>query len=199
MKKRSYRMNKRAESEEQTRLRITESTVELHGSVGPSRTSVSAIAKHAGVRRSTVYRHFPDEAALFMGCTTHWLTANPPPDLRRWAAIADVDERLRIALQELYSYYRRTERMMVNVLRDEEIMPIVKQMLAGYWQYLADVRETLMRGRKLKEPARRYVRAALGHALAFHVWRSLAVEQKLDDAVSASLMCLLAAAASESG
>src|SRR5271167_2890270 len=95
---RAYRMQRRAESQERTRLRITESAVELHGTVGPSRTSISSVAEHAGVRRSTVYRHFPDEAALFDACSAHWSESNPPPDLRSWAAIASPDERLRVAL-----------------------------------------------------------------------------------------------------
>src|SRR5580765_5050483 len=97
---RPYRMQRRAESQEETRLRITESAVALHGTVGPSRTSISAVAEHAGVRRSTVYRHFPDEAALFDACTAHWVAANPPPDLNAWSAISDADERLRLALGE---------------------------------------------------------------------------------------------------
>src|SRR5689334_9601108 len=91
--KRPYRMQRRAELEEQTRLRITESTVELHEELGPARTSISAIAERAGVRRSTVYRHFPDEEALFAACSSHWRTANPPPDPGAWAAIDDPAER----------------------------------------------------------------------------------------------------------
>src|SRR5437588_5441737 len=110
--KRQYRKRRRAELEQQTRQRITESTVELHGTLGPSRTTISAVAEHAGVRRSTVYRHFPDETALFAACTAHWNTSNPPPDLGRWSAIPDPQERLDRALQELYAYYRSTERMM---------------------------------------------------------------------------------------
>ena len=81
--KRPYRMKRRAELEEQTRRRITESAVELHEEVGPAHTSISAIAERAGVRRSTVYRHFPDEEALFDACSSHWRTANPPPDPAR--------------------------------------------------------------------------------------------------------------------
>jgi AcrR family transcriptional regulator len=69
--KRPYRMKRRAELEQQTRARITEAAVELHGDVGPSRTSMSAVAERAGVRRSTLYRHFPDEAALFAACSAH--------------------------------------------------------------------------------------------------------------------------------
>ena len=43
--KRPYRMKLRAESEAQTRLRITDSAVALHEQLGPARTSVSAIAE----------------------------------------------------------------------------------------------------------------------------------------------------------
>src|SRR5512133_580206 len=87
--KRPYRMRRRAELEELTRRRITESAVALHEELGPARTSISAVAERAGVRRSTVYRHFPDEAALFAACSSHWRAANPAPDPRAWAAIAD--------------------------------------------------------------------------------------------------------------
>src|SRR6266511_3604039 len=137
LSKRPYRMKKRAELQERTRRRITESAVELHGTLGPSRTSISAVAAHAGVRRSTLYRHFPDEAALFAACTAHWLDANPQPDLTRWAAIKDPDARLRAGLAELYAYYQQSEGMLANVLRDEATMPTVARMLAFYRDYLA--------------------------------------------------------------
>src|ERR1700752_2643910 len=96
--KRPYRKQARAEAERETRRRITESAGALHGTLGPSRTSMSAIAEHAGVRRSTLYRHFGDEAAVFEACSAHWAAANPPPDLTAWATIGDPDERLRVAL-----------------------------------------------------------------------------------------------------
>ena len=104
-------MKRRAELEEQTRMRITESAVALHEELGPARTSISAIAERAGVRRSTVYRHFPDEEALFAACSSHWRAANPPPDPRAWAAIEDPAERTETALRELYAFYGRTEAM----------------------------------------------------------------------------------------
>src|SRR5438874_1710923 len=120
--KRAYQMKQRAELQERTRLRIVESTVALHGTLGPARTSISAVAEHAGVRRSTVYRHFPDEASLFAACTSHWTARNQPPRLDSWSAIVDPDERLATALGELYAYYRGTEQMLVNLLRDEGTM-----------------------------------------------------------------------------
>ncbi len=58
---RTYTLKQRAERQAQTRRRITEATVELHRTVGPARTTISEIAKRAGVQRLTVYNHFPDE------------------------------------------------------------------------------------------------------------------------------------------
>jgi AcrR family transcriptional regulator len=193
--KRPYRMQRREESQEQTRLRITESAVALHGTLGPSRTSISAIAAHAGVRRSTVYRHFADEAAVFDACTAHWVAANPPPDLGAWSAIGSADERIATALRELYAYYRQTERMLENLFRDEPVMPLVQDRFAAFRGYLEAARETLMAGRSLRGAARRRTHAAIGHAIAFSTWKSLVREQELDDAEAATLLQALVAAA----
>ena len=98
---RQYRKRRRAELEDQTRHRITEAAVRLHGSIGPARTTMSAVAREAGVQRSTLYRHFPTEAELFGACSRHWGSLNPPPDPAAWRQIADPAERLRTALDEL--------------------------------------------------------------------------------------------------
>ena len=78
--KRRYEKKARAAQEEATRRSIIEAAIGLHGTVGPARTTVSAIAENAGVRRATVYRHFPDERALFLGCSGTWAERNPLPD-----------------------------------------------------------------------------------------------------------------------
>lgn len=192
---RPYRMRRRAESQQQTRRRITESAVELHGTLGPSQTSMSAVAAHAGVRRSTLYRHFPDEAALFDACTAHWAATNPPPDLVAWSAFADADERLIAALGELYAFYRRTEAMLENLFRDELTVPIVGERFAAFRAYFAAARDTLMAGRKLRGAARRRTQAALGHAIAFSTWKSFVREEGLSEADAAVLVCALVAAA----
>jgi AcrR family transcriptional regulator len=190
---RPYRMKRRAESQEQTRRRITKSAVELHGTLGPSRTSMSAVAAHADVRRSTLYRHFPDEAALFDACSAHWTLANPPPDLTAWSMVDDPDERLAVALAELYAFYRRTEAMLENLFRDEVAVPIVRERFAAFRDYFAAARDTLMAGRKLRGGAKRDTQAVLGHAIAFSTWKSLVREQGLGDAAAADLMCGLVA------
>jgi AcrR family transcriptional regulator len=189
---RKYEKKRRAELEAETRRRITETAVELHGTVGPARTSISAIAERAGVRRSTVYRHFPDEAALFDACSSHWAAENPVPDMGAWAAIEDPDERLRRALDDLYAFYRRTEPMVENLHRDEVTVPVVAARFADFHDYIAAARDLLMEGRSLRGRRQDHARAAIGHALAFPTWQSLTRDQGLDDDQAAELMCRLA-------
>jgi AcrR family transcriptional regulator len=183
--KRPYRMKRRAELEEQTRRRITESAVALHQEVGPAQTSISAIAERAGVRRSTVYRHFPDEDTLFAACSSHWRAANPPPDPSSWSSIAEPAERTRTALREVYAFYGHTETMYTSLLRDEPVLPAVHRRLRDFYGYLRSIQDDLAAGRGLRGRRAKHVRAAIGHALAFPTWRSLTREQGLsnDDAV----------------
>lgn len=194
-KRRPYKMKRRAEQEAQTRLRITESAVELHGSLGPARTSMKAIAEHAGVPRSTVYRHFPDEEAVFGACSAHWRAEHPRPEPGRWEQIADPEERLRTALAELYGYYRGAAPMLDKLLRDEAAVPVVAELMRNFHQLFPAVTEILMRGRGLRGKARDRTRAAIAHAIAFRTWQQLTEGQALSNEESTDLMRRLVAAA----
>jgi AcrR family transcriptional regulator len=171
--KRKYELKKRAEQMDETRLRITEAAIELHGTVGPSRTTLSAVAKRAGVERRTLYRHFPTEADLFAACSTHYFTANPWPDLGNWRAIRDPEQRLERALDELYAYYERTDPMLSNALRDAELVDSARDAVAPLHAYLDEAAEVLTIGRQVRGRRRQLVRGALRHALAFSTWHSL--------------------------
>ncbi len=172
-RKRTYRLRKRAEGVAETRRRITEAAIELHGTVGPARTTLSAVAERAGVERRTLYRHFPTEADLFVACSTHYFAANPLPDLDAWRAIRDPHERLARALDELYAYYERTEPMFRNVLRDAEIVDFARDAVLPLRAYLEDAVRVLAAGRPARGRGRIVLAGALGHALAFSTWRSL--------------------------
>jgi AcrR family transcriptional regulator len=189
--KRPYRMKRRAELEELTRLRITESAVELHEELGPARTSIAAIAERASVRRSTVYRHFPNEDALFDACSSHWRAANPSPDPTAWATIEDPAVRTYSALRDLYAFYGRTHGMYSSLIRDEPLVPTVQRRLRDFYRYLDTIEDVLMAGRGLRGRAARYTRAAIGHALAFSTWRSLTHEQGLGNTDAVAVMCTL--------
>ncbi len=181
---RPYRKRKRAVSELETRKRITEAAVALHQTVGPARTSVKAIAERAGVDRATVYRHFPDEQALFSACTSHYYARHPMPDPGRWAAITGADERLRAALADLYTWYGETEEMLATGIRDMEHVPAEsRDAFVGYFQ---TVHAVLMAGRRGRGRTRLRIAATIGHAIDFHTWRSLVREQQLrgDEAIT---------------
>ena len=189
--RRRYELRKRAEQVAETHRRITDAAIELHGTVGPARTTLSAVAERAGVERRTLYRHFPDEAELFAACSNAYFAANPWPDLDAWRAIRDPGERLARALDELYAYYERTAPMFANVLRDAELVEFAREAVAPLEAHLRDAAEVLAAGRGLRGRRRLLLVAALRHALAFPTWRSLTREHGLADDEAVALMCAL--------
>jgi AcrR family transcriptional regulator len=193
--KRPYRKRRRAELEDQTRLRITEAAVDLHGSVGPARTTISAVADRAGVQRATVYRHFPDEEALFGACSSHWMALHPLPDPTAWQAIEDPDGRLRSALAELYEWYERGEYMLEKTTRDVALVPALRPAMQAFAGWRDSAADALVQGRTERGARRQLVRAAIGHALEFHSWRSLARKQGLSREEAIELMAGLVVAA----
>jgi AcrR family transcriptional regulator len=171
--KRKYQLRKRADGMAETRRRITEAAIELHGALGPARTTLSAVAERAGVERRTLYRHFPNEVDLFAACSSHYFAANPWPDLDEWRAIRDPGQRLERALEELYAYYERTEPMFTNVLRDAEVVEFARDAVAPLHAYLEAAAEILVACRGVRARRRQVVAGAVRHALAFSTWRSL--------------------------
>jgi AcrR family transcriptional regulator len=187
---RKYELKRRAEKQAETRRRIVEAAIELHRTKGPARTSLSDIARLAGVQRHTLYRHFPDERELGLACSGLYMQLNAPPDVEAWRSIADPRERLRRGLAELYGWFERNEDMFSRVLRDAEIDPLTKEMFelrAG--EPMARIRETLAEG----IAQRRRAQAALDLALDFHAWRRLARSglspEQAAEAMAAAIRC----------
>lgn len=195
-KSREYRLGRRAESMEQTRERIAKAAFELHGLVGPARTTVAAVAERAGVERATVYRHFPDELSLYHGCIGHGTAKHPFPDTSAWASIKDPEVRLRTGLGTLYRYYRSTEYILSNATRDLPDMPVFQQAYVemGIFEYYDGVHATLYEPYRSRSPSK-LVSAAIGHAIQFPTWQSLVRDQGLSDpqavkAMVAMVRCL---------
>ena len=195
MATRTYQQKRRAEQQAETRQRIVEAMVGLHREVGPARTTISAIAERAGVERLTVYRHFPDETAMFQACTAHYATEVPGPDPAAWADIEQSAERLRAALLAFYDYYGRAEEMLVHAVRDAPQLPALAAALTPWEEFVGRVREELLEGWGAAGPARARLTAAIAHAFKFETWRSLARAEKLGDAEVSDLMVSLAQAA----
>ena len=183
--KRKYELKKRAERLAETRRRITEATLELHRTVGPAATQVNEVARRAGVQRMTVYNHFPDEASLYAACSAHWRALHPAPDLAAWRAVDEPGKRLRLGLRELYAWYRETEPMTANVLRDAQILPTLRPIIeGGLLRYLDQARQVLTEPIGAHGRRRERVDAAARATVDFHTWRALA---PLGDADAAEL------------
>lgn len=178
-------MGRRQVGLEATRQRIAEAAFELHATVGPAQTSISAVAERAGVQRHTVYSHFPDMTSLFRACTEHGMRVTRIPEPEPWRAVDDAVDRLRLGLGELYAYYRANSRLLGNVVRD---MPVVG--VGGSEAFIERMGElfgALAAGWTEEGRVQRLRTVSIGHAMAFETWRSL-TDQGLSDTESVELM-----------
>ena len=167
-KTRPYRLGKRADRQQETRLRIVQAAIELHSSIGPARTTVARIAERAGVQRHTYYAHFPEERDLMMACSGLSLERDPLPDPEAWLALPKGRDRLRQGLGELYGWFARNESMAACVLRDVEVhqptREIVDLRMRPTFERVSEV---------LAEGLNASAKALLHVALDFSCWRAL--------------------------
>jgi len=186
---RAYRMGRRREGLDAMRQRIAEAAFELHATVGPAQTSISAVAERAGVQRHTVYNHFPDLGALFRACTEHGMRVTRVPEAAPWLAIDDPVLRLRHALGELYAYYRANSRLLGNVVRDMALLGEIGGSEA-FVERMTELFGALAAGWPDDAATTRLRMAAIGHAMSFETWRSL-TGNGLSDEETADMMVSL--------
>lgn len=190
-------MRRRAEQVDETRQRIVAAAVHLHGTVGPAATTIAGIAEQAGVTRLTVYRHFPDELALFGACSADWKSQQVEPDPARWAEIADPAERVRAGLTDLYRFYRDGESMLIGVYRDKAVLPLpIQQALDNDDRHYRDF---LLQPFTVTSTRRQRLGAVLGHAVSFWTWRSLCIDHGLSNRAAVDAMTALALATAAPG
>ena len=181
-------MKIRAAAQAATRQKIVEATVDLHTTLGPAYTTISAIAERAGVQRHTVYAHFPDEYQLFRACTNHWRDAHPFPEAARWISIADPARRLRSTLTDIYGWYDSVADEFELFVRDSYVFPDSWQEREGALAALAPLLAAPFGRSQMKT-------AAVAHALEFSTWRSLTRRQGLSDSKAAKAMTAFVEAA----
>lgn len=172
---RTYTLKRRAEQQAETRLRIVEAAVDLHGQIGPAFTTFSMVAERAGVQRHTLYAHFPDERSLLLACSGLAAERDPLPDAAPWAAIPGRGERLRTGLRALYDWYARNAGLAACILRDSEHHALTREMIElRLGPPMRTCHEILGAGLEPRQ------RAVLHLMLGFFAWRSLARESGLD-------------------
>jgi AcrR family transcriptional regulator len=182
---------RRAEHQAETRRRIVEAAVGLHGTVGPLATTVSAIAERAGVERETVYRHFPDEPSLFAACTTHYMALHPAPSFEASRKIGDPLRRTERVVRDVYRYYAETEAMTASISRDAQVAP--DRIGSSFEVFHSAARRQVLEAWRSGPGRTARLRAAIGHALRFSTWQSLVRAERLSENESVTLMARLIA------
>jgi AcrR family transcriptional regulator len=186
---RKYEMKRRAERQQQTHQRIVDATVELHRTIGPLRTTISAIAEKAGVQRHTYYAHFPELRDLYRACSGHYVVEHPPPEHSAWAKVADHEERLRRALSEVYAYYGHHEQIFANVLRDAEVDTLCAEFTDPVFEnWKRTWSNAVAEGWDTEGERGEALMAAIGLALDFQTWRTLVRQQGLGEDRAVELM-----------
>jgi AcrR family transcriptional regulator len=178
MAREERRLDPRAE---RSRRRIAQAVYELHKTIGPARTTVSAIASKAGVQRLTVYRHFPDELDLHRACLEHWTELHPWPDPSPWREIADPPERLRAALREIYRFFADVEPLFLHGSADMPRLPKLQEADAPMFEHWERMRQVLLAGWAVRGRRRTRLAAAIAAAIDFQSWYMLTRRERLSD------------------
>lgn len=187
--RRPYQLKARARRQEEVHKRITVAAIHLHGTVGPAKTTMKAIAEQAGVRRATIYNHFPSEYELLDACSSHWFGENPPPDPAGWAKIDDPKKRVRQGLAEMYDYYYRGRYMLEKVLRDAAVVPAMEEIRRNKWLPMIEYIVGILAQEQNNPEKDKNVRASLRVVLDFFTWRTL-IESGLSNEEAAGLAAM---------
>ena len=175
--RRRYELGRRAQKQMETRRRIVEAAVDLHGTLGPARTSVMQIAERAGVQRHTFYAHFPNERDLLLACSGLTLERDPLPDLSDVRKLPAGAERVRKGLEQFYGWFERNAQLVSAVMRDAQYHEVTRETVElRIGPALADAAQLL--GERLDERSR----VLLDLALDFGCWRQLSRTQDVKQA-----------------
>jgi AcrR family transcriptional regulator len=107
MRRREYRLGKRADAASATRRRIVEATVTLHDEQGITGTSVREVAARAGVAPGTILHHFPRMDDLIQACGELSEAMAPMPTEEIFVPGMDRASRVRTLILELFTWWER--------------------------------------------------------------------------------------------
>lgn len=125
MSPRRYDMTRKRAGAAETRKRIVEATLKLHGEKGVFGTSWADIAREADVAIGTVYRNFPTLDELVPACGELLMerTQPPAPDDIGWILgdAADPVVRLRRVAETVFGFYGRGGKYLEADIREREL------------------------------------------------------------------------------
>lgn len=130
MAPRHYKMTRKKAASEETRYKIVDATLKLHGQRGIFGTSWADIAREADVSVGTVYKYFPTLDELVPACGELLMVRVQPPQPDSIGVIlgdaTEPGERLRRVAEALFSFYHRGGRHLDADLREREL-PAVRE------------------------------------------------------------------------
>ena len=120
-------MTRRASAVAQTRRRIVDATLALHGEQGIAATSWDDIAARAGVGVGTVYRHFPSLDELIPACGEITRQVIALPDAQLFDALDTPAERIGRLVREVFAIYDRGAPQLRAIRNEPDVHPNVAE------------------------------------------------------------------------
>ena len=106
--RRKYDNKIRRQKQDELKSSIAAATAQLHAEKGAAQTSYADIARLADVSLPTVYKHFPSEDDLFLGCTSHVAERAPLFPHKEILAAGNLDSAIKMlveAMEQQHLYY----------------------------------------------------------------------------------------------
>ena len=197
MSPRRYRSDRRQAGVDETRRRIVGAAVALHAEQGAMATSFAQVAKRADVAVPTVYKHFPNQAALLQSCTGHVFACSPALGPEIYRGLATAEARLAALAKAAFAVHRFQAPWMRRGIHEAALMPdlakIVDEARSQFRRLVALALEPRFAGR----PPAGLV-ALIEILLGFSAWQRLAEEAGLsqsgaEERAAAALFALLRA------
>lgn len=183
MKRRPYRLGKRAEAAAATRRRIVEATLRVHDDQGISNTSIRDVADRAGVAPATVLNHFPRMGDLIRACGQLSDALFPMPTAAVLVGARDAAERVRRAARAWFEWWDGVGPGWEHLQIDRRTLPEVDA-----WLDDVDRRHRALIGQAAEMNRQASLPAVLTAMTTFGSWRSLKASGFDADAAAAEVM-----------
>ena len=171
---RRYRMTARKQALQETRQRIVEAAIALHGQRGVVATNWEEIAERAGVSTATVYRHFPSLEELVPACARTAFEAGarlPTPEqaAAAFATLPDSRQRLAHLIRESCHCYELGSDWLAAARREARAVPALDRSVRLQEKGLRVLIQAATEGVPADPPTLRVLQALID----FPFWKAL--------------------------
>ncbi|MCC7049766.1 MAG: TetR/AcrR family transcriptional regulator [Alphaproteobacteria bacterium] len=193
MAPRRYTSQRRDQAMADTRRRIVEAVVALHGEQGVQRTSYAQIAQRADVAVPTVYKHFPDLVELLGACIGHTTASAPTLTPELYAGLGDTPARIDALVARIFARHQALSPWLHWAQHEAALVPELGQHTRHrHEQDLRFIREAL--APRFGTALSKALVALVDILTRYSAWETLTQERGLsqDDAIAATRAALAA-------